>query len=387
MNKRPLWLTIIIRLIEAIVLVAIITAIIFAIHQGAIGVIRRQIALPNCSATPLTQSPIQISDFSEIAPLGNVGVPDHTWPTDHMYLYYHSNITNSPLVAPGKIVVTNLEYSSETINGQLNHPGDYSITFTPCRGMSFYFAHIKSLEGILSDQTAGIMKSCDKHNPGAGIETLYCNKSVDITLKPGDLMGQIGVHGQAQAIDFGASKSGYIMPNTANRKLDGGNSVCPLDYFTKPVQTALYSKVNRTAQPLCGQINQDIVGTIQGNWSSQKDVNEAKNDWNSHLSIVHYSKNPAFGLIGIGGGPLGNPSGLGFVPKSNGLINREPSQTVVGNTYCYQSDRLANVPIMELPNPSRLLIKLISSTQMQVEIQPGTCDSALQFDHPVIYYR
>src|SRR5712672_3030835 len=56
-------------------------------------------------ATLLTVTPMDLSDIREIAPLGNLNPPGHTFPTDHIYFYAAAG-PSVPIVAPGAIRIT-----------------------------------------------------------------------------------------------------------------------------------------------------------------------------------------------------------------------------------------------------------------------------------------
>lgn len=379
------------RLILAVIIIALIVLGYVAYKQGVVGSINRAIVLPTCSsATNFNQAPLDLTKVQNIVPLGNVSPPDHTLPTDHLYFYMDPSVEATPLIAPGKIYITNLEYSSEKINGQFSHPGDYSISFTNCRGLTFEFAHIKSLAGPLGDKAQSLMKSCEHNQPAAGEITTYCNQPVNILVSSSTQIGIIGTHGNASAIDFNANLRGHKDPGAVSPTFDGTDAVCGLDYFSKAIQEQLYTKVKRTAEPRCGQIGQDINNTIQGAWTANSKPSVGKNQWNTHLAIVHFNLNPSIGLIALGGGSLGQPGGLSFKPRTSGIINLEPSQTEVGKTYCYQDDHLSNVPIQQLSNqnqPDHLLIRLVNNHQLQIELQLGACQSSPDFTNPISYYR
>src|SRR4051812_5993732 len=70
-------------------------------------------ALAACTDSPVLDSlPVDTTAFDQIVPLGNIGVPDHTLPTDHLYINFKQDGHTVPPVlnvdAPGNIVVTSI---------------------------------------------------------------------------------------------------------------------------------------------------------------------------------------------------------------------------------------------------------------------------------------
>jgi hypothetical protein len=65
-------------------------------------------------------SPIALSAIEFIAPLGNLNPPDHTLPTDHIYLYHRLNNQ----AAPPRTVVAPADGTVQTI---INHNSDVKL--------------------------------------------------------------------------------------------------------------------------------------------------------------------------------------------------------------------------------------------------------------------
>ena len=104
--------------------------------------------LPACgAATRFTVSPLQLPDIREIAPLGNLAPPGHTFPTDHMYFYPLIG-PGVPIASPGQIRVTQVTLQKRTGNGQPEFD-DYGLDFYPCPSEHFYFAHVSAIDPSL----------------------------------------------------------------------------------------------------------------------------------------------------------------------------------------------------------------------------------------------
>jgi hypothetical protein len=94
--------------------------------------------------------------------------------------------------------------------------------------------------------------------------------------KAGDLLGYTTGTTNAHNFDFGvfnssqdngfANQARYKIADSQDKYL---TAVCPYDYFTPDQKAVWYSKFGETgpvANATCGQINQDVLGTISGMW-------------------------------------------------------------------------------------------------------------------------
>lgn len=348
-------------------------------------------ALAKCSSKAILNTvPTTLSDFDQIIPLGNIGVPDHTLPTDHLYFAFKhigSTVTNPVLNSPGQIVVTSIMYSGEKING-VSRSDDYDVIFSACKGVMFNFGHVQALAGKLQDSVKNQDwdKPCEKHTPAAGEETFYCTKSLDIVLTPGEQIGMVGGKPQLGAFDFGAHDASYKDPGYINTDwYPTANAVCGLDYFESSAKTQLYSLVKRTQEPRCGQIGQDKANTAQGSWFATQDRQQGFNNWNMGLSFVHNNIYPDVGVLAVGG-TVSSPSLFTFSPKQSGNTNREPSDIKAnGQVYCIQNESTSVQN--STPGTGKVLVQLINNTTLKVEYQTGSCAGSESFSNPTTYYR
>lgn len=349
-------------------------------------------ALSACGSEPmLTRSPIDLSKLDQIGPLGAINPPEHTIPTDHMYFMYRYERPDNErydLVAPGDIVVTSINYSGKVAaNGQYEDT-DYAVTFWPCKGVSFKLGHVNTLEGPLKGIVGadGEGADCRRDKPTDGNELLFCTKDVDIKVSAGDVMGKLGAKYVA-ALDVGAYKLGTKDRGfTSPKYYHGVDAVCPLDFFTKDVQTKMYALIRRTGEPRCGQIGQDKANTLQGTWYSMEDPEQAKVDWNSHLTLAHTSDDPSEGVLAIAG-KIADPASYFFTPTHEGAINREPSETTAGTVYCYQHDGDRRRSNGSFAGEGKTLLKLTDNHTMQAEHKSGSCSNGESFSSPTTYYR
>lgn len=350
--------------------------------------------LASCSSdpTPLDTVPVDLTQIDQLIPLGQVNVPDHTLPTDHMYFSLNhpggsSNTVTPEIVSPGKIVVIKILNSGETKNG-VQTTNDYTIDFAACQGVSFRFGHVERLTGKLADAVKDKSwdQPCDKRAPAAGEETFYCTKTTDIVLNSGEAIGSVGGH-NIGAFDLNAYdnnvKNNFVNP----QRYPETNAACGMDYFNSAAKSQLLAKVRRTVEPRCGEVAQDQAGTAQGGWFATQDVQQSQSDWNSHLALVHHDIDPSVGVLAVGG-KISTPMVFFFKPTHSGNINREPSEVKPDNSvYCYQNDNNQGT-ISNSSNPSgSVILELTDDKTMKVEHQDKACANISTFANPTIYYR
>ena len=352
-------------------------------------------ALATCSSnpTPLDTVPVDLSQIDQLVPLGQVGVPDHTLPTDHMY-FSLNHVTNSDtvtptIVSPGKIVIIQILNSGESKNG-VQTTNDYAIDFAACQGAHFRFGHIEKLTGKLADavKNKDWDQPCDKRTPAAGEETFYCTKSTDIVLNSGEAIGSVGGH-NIGAFDLNAYdntvKDAFIDPD----RYSNSNAACGINYFNTSAKAQLLAKIKRTAEPRCGEVAQDKAGTAQGGWFATQDVQQSQVDWNSHLALIHHDIDPTIGILAIGG-KISSPMAFFFKPTHSGNINREPSEITPGSSvYCYQNNVANNQStISNNSNPTgSVVLQLTDDKTMKVAHQEGNCSANPTISNPTTYYR
>jgi hypothetical protein len=330
------------------------------------------------SAPPFTVTPVAISDIQWVGPLGNLSPSGHVFPSNHTGIQTQFNpgagTTVAPVVAPGNITIVQM-VSQTSVRGTTTFH-DYSMTFYPCSNMMMYFGHVSSLSASLTSQV-GDFGSCDPTYVTGGVTVTLCRKDVNISLAAGETIGTLGGANEG-AMDFGGSDTrtpalGYADPNRFPGSGDNSQQlhvICPIDYFTPAVRDQLRlhfgggrTNSQRTVEPLCGAVMQDVPGAAQGRWFFDNTDLE-----DHHLALVHDQINPGMPVFSVGTSIATLPTNVYyFTAATTGRVNLDFNHvTSDGNIYCYEWTQ---------PTPTRVLLQLTTSTHLKIEAStaPSGC--------------
>jgi hypothetical protein len=323
-----------------------------------------------CAADPLSVPLIDLALPFHIEPLGHLAPPPHTFPTDHTYFQMNKSTDDTSsfnIYAPGQIKVTTVVQT--TLLNATPPSTDYGIDFVPCSGILGRLGHVRNLGTDLA-AALGPFTDCSTAN---GIQT--CTKVVSISQEAGQVIGiQTGTTGSSLVgmdfglFDFNKPAQSFISPE---RRSDYQNHiVCPYDYFAEPIRSNLearfsrYDGLPRTVVPLCGEANQDLPGTAQGNWYPKGTPHTLGRWEDNSLALVHDNVIPSTGIFSVGLGVSASslPANLyAFSPQPSGLVNRDfKDVTSDNNVYCYDSFTNfvpSNVILIKMPTSSTLLIE------------------------------
>ena len=334
-----------------------------AASKRTLGLIE-SVAPPACGAPPyFTYSPMAYAALTSITPLGNLNPTGHVFPTDHVYLNLQNNQTRSDVYAPGDAVVTLVT----KVDDSLTPYTEYKIEFSPCRNVTGYFDHMSSISSIVSSQ-AGSFDNCNTYATG-GYTYTTCSKATSFKVRAGDVLGTCGAPGQVSTgLDLGVYDTRRPLPfaNPSRHYPSSLYAVCPLDYFASGVQDQLaallgYGNTRRSVPPLCGQVNQDVASTAQGDWYLAGNTSQQED---SNLALVHDNIDPVKGVFSVGNAVSGLSSGsYKFTPAASGKVNRDFSQVAAdGNVYCYDTFSGA-------PNgfTGTILVQMADSANLKIE--------------------
>lgn len=323
------------------------------------------------SAPPFSVAPVPVAAINELAPLGNLNPPGHTFPTDHLYFYPGGPVGNSnpvPVSAPGNVVIHRVGRQTRT-GGGLPELVDYTLAFSPCADVDFYFAHVSSLSAALLTEI-GAFTSCNPGYRTGGFDYQQCFKEVKIELSAGTLIGGAGGPGEG-ALDLGGydrrvAPLAFVDPGRSyGNGTDFGqnHTICPIDYFEPSVRDQLRAKFGgrgrlRTVEPLCGTLMQDVANTAQGRWYFDQTTTD-----DHHLALVHDNVDPTLGAFSVGTSVPNLPAGVyNFAPSATGPVNLDFNLVKAdGQVHCYQ-------PAF---GTRHLLVQLTSATTLKIESAAG----------------
>lgn len=304
---------------------------------------------------------VDVGNLVGIVPLGNLNPTGHVFPTDHVYLSVRQEST---VYAPGDVTITSIS-SSEQL-GEDPAYVDYSVYFSPCRELRFYFHHVNSLSDKLTAGLARTGSFCQEYSTG-GQAYRRCNVTINILVRAGEVLGTAGR--RYPTFDLGAydMRTGpLVYANPSRWREESFHVVCPLDYYEAGAGEVLrgflggWGGTKRTVAPVCGRVDQDLPGTVQGVWFAK---GLAWDHEDAHLALVHDNVDPSQPRFSVGTSVTGlNPGVYQFAAEGSGLVNRDFSDVVSdGNVYCYELQQQYGGALFVA------LVQLTSSTELWVE--------------------
>jgi hypothetical protein len=124
--------------------------------------------------------------------------------------------------------------------------------------------------------------------------------------------------------------------------------------------------------PLCGEVNQNLPGTAQGNWLKNGSPQFPEDP---HIALVKDEIDPSVPIFSIGNGLPGQASGTyTFAKLGFGFINRPFNEVKADDkVYCYNIKKVNGG--MLIPNAS-IILKMENESLLSVERR--NCDCAVQ---------
>jgi len=357
------WVKYTLILVLVLVLVVIALALYFIggpmIKKGLDQATRESLAeLPPCGLGEvfLTESPVNMGQLEIITPLGSLSPQEgHVFPVDHVYLrtvagrWTDGGETSGAVdvQAPGEVWLTRVAFVEYEKEGTVIDK-DYSLYFSPCEEIEMAYYHVKSLDPAL-EAKLDLEYDHDHEYLTGGHNQLRREAEVTVRLAAGEVMGKAGGTGSGQAFDFRAvdRRREPIKHANAGRWQDSQSYiVCPFDYYGGAMKEKFMTLMGegqkrRTAEPLCGTVEQDLSGTAQGAWFAEEVKKSFPED--PHLALVHDEVNPRKPIFSVGTamGKSGLAPGLyEFEVGSRGVTNRDFNEVnETGRIYCYQGVR------------------------------------------------
>ena len=340
-------------------------------------------------------------------PLGYTTGMDHILPVDHTEFTFKASVYEKiPVYAPTQITInqisTHIDYRAD--GTPFTNQSNYMYEFTICRGVTGWMEFIHQFSPDIQSVWDQAKKTHDEGPLNQGAKAVNDSSRVNITIKAGQLLGYTNTQ-PSLALSIYDTRS---KPNNVDISYYGNNqrianAVCFTDLYSGDLKNTLSNKYGyyedrqyqtpgftpRTIEPKCGQVIQDITGTIQGDWFA----NRPKQDENLEsegktISFIHNNYDPSFAEISIGGNIVRSPQTFAFKPSHTGSVDREFSETQAGETYCYKNDP-ARPGFIFAPtnNGNRVLVKLLDEHHLKIEVQMGDCSGAYDFVNAFTYER
>ncbi|KAF6245495.1 hypothetical protein [Nitrosopumilus sp. b2] len=336
-----------------------------------------RLELPECDGKFFTTYPVDMNEVKSITPLGNLGPPGHTFPTQHPHIHLGEYDTSYsyPLYTPADVFITSVSWQENITQD----PIDYVIYFALCKDIIGYYNHVKAL----SDEVKHIIEKVECESFSIKSEG-SCTKVLLDKIEEGSVLGQVGL--EQGNFDFGlidiSKKLDFIKQERYPIRDRYVN--CVFDYYEDPMKQQFYDLINRI-DGTCGHVMQDVPNTLKGNWFHESAQKEYVVDWNVYLAFVDHYEDPSIQVVSIAG-IITEPSLFKFIPKTNGEINREFSQvTSDGNIYCYEGANI--IRYFEKVPLGKILVQMIGNETLQIEHQTGNCTRNENFTNPTFYNR
>ena len=353
--------------------------------------------LPECPAgVLLTHSFVaSVDEYDHIEPLGRLNpAGGHVFPTDHNYFYLNVDAgTGVPIVAdiffPGDGWVLGITESASWDTVPPADPStpdhvDYSLQTAHCRALAMRYGHVQtlspSMDALLASLKAASPGACLEYSTG-GSYFRNCGYSTQTPVSAGQAIGSVGGVIPYYAWDLWTWDARIPPLTFANPSRfftnDSGwdifHIVCGLDYLAPAVRDPLVALIPRTAPPVCGTIEQDVPGTLQGVWF-QPATSEKPED--PHLALVPDHIDPGKGVFSIGNSvPTLATGAYYFTPTTDpgARVNRDFSSVSDSQIYCY--DNLTDMG-GAIPNTT-LLVRRDTATTLTIEKKPVADCAAL----------
>jgi hypothetical protein len=381
---------------------------------------------PECPAdlTGILTAPlIELKYISALTPLGNLNPPGHTSPVDHIYFSTDSE-TKIPIYAPADSWITNI-ITVAFDRGHGFEPYGYVVQFTVCNGLVLDFANINDISQTLKNEIANQKGDCydGPQKMGHDGPERQCSYSINLKISSGEQVGYVQRTKKSDGnfdFPFEIWAADYNKPAPSNidwSYYDNDDRyahiMCPFDLYAGILKQQFYDKLGgvnqlmnkdektgkqlgatsvfkrRIIEPICGTVNQNLVGTIQGmwfgeGWQNRKDKSMSDNI--KQFSFLHWNIDPTYTAIGNAGEITSGRSGqLQFIANHSGTIDREPSEVKAdGQVYCYKYNVAENGQIAQ---EGKILVQLIDDRHLKLEYKTGFCGTTETFVKSYSYER
>ena len=362
-----------------------------------------------CVDRPLTALPVSVENLAATTPLGHISVPEHTIPTDHVYLlipgYIEQVAPTVALSAPGDLTLYRITRTRYDVVGDTESYSDWGLVFEVCDGRDLRFGHVSTVVDQIVEATTGATERCNSY----GYESLlfeYCafelydaweGLDVRVVFSEGDPVGTLGgintpnVQLDLWAYDYNLGPLPFI--NMARQPSDAQHAACAFDWFVEDIRLLLYSMLQELSQGVsrpadaevgCGTIAQDIPGTAKGIWYT---VQEVEGAWMDNLALIDDNTRSDHQLIAVAS-TVTDAGDWIFKKESGGRINLDFEAVEAGSgIYCYHGFTPDSQTGKAASEIDHFLVEVTAAEILKIEIQSGSCSGSNSFSSPTEYQR
>jgi hypothetical protein len=306
------------------------------------------VAAPANGVAQFSVVPVAPGPGQSLTALGNLNPPGHVLPTDHVYFYpgdlsggsgpFGSGTRNVYMPATGALF---LNLQSGTIGGK--------FMFRATQNFYFYLDHMVPVIAM----------------------------NIGDVIQAGTLIGKTDPGGTLDlgAFDESVTHDGFVTPSRYPEQTL--HYVSPWKYFAPALQPALYAQLYRapTATDKDGKIDFSVAGKLAGDWYLQglaaDNTSAGPTGWPQTVAFVYDYYDPSKVRISIGG-TIGSPG----VWATDSASPRPENVSMANGLVIYP---LIN-PFDGGPPVGRVLVQMVTSSQIKIELFMGANAGQTQFD-------
>lgn len=319
----------------------------------------------------LSVLPVSPSAINWLTPIGNMGPPTHTLPTDHVGFYLVG--TGIPLVSPGPMrisTVVKVTYLASPFRQGLT---DYALETRLCGGYGAILGHILTATTAIVAMADASGSSCQTYSTADETVRRCENHDVDLELAAGDPIGTVGGP-NIPAFDLGIygdnTRNEFVNPPRIQDKIV--HAVCPYDLFAGSLRGQLYARIGDGVtlasgeSPQCGAMSVDVAGTAQGVWALPGTPLSPQSDESRFVVLAPHPLTPVSEqTFSMGPGSLNvtTAPGLPHYPaQPSGRVNRAfRDVTADGLVYCYVAGPLPTFSLfIQMESATSLAIRKVT---------------------------
>jgi hypothetical protein len=290
---------------------------------------------------------VPLDQIAIASPVGSMGPPVHTIPTDHAGFYI--NGTGIPLLAPAAARVTSVSRTRYLVSPFRQGQTDHSVILKLCGSFTLRFSHIVTVSAPIASEITS--SGCEQYSTANETVQSCTNEHASVEVAAGETLGTVGGP-TAGAFDFGlydASHDNYFV-NPGRYSGATRTAVCPYEPFPAAIRDQLYARITADGlppsgeSPQCGSMSVDVAETARGAWVLQSQPVNQTGDETNFLVLAPHPMFPesrqtfSAGPTAIAA-PFTTSTQARYPRQTSGRVNRQFADVPGdGLIYCYVFD-------------------------------------------------